>query len=139
MNKKFPIDKSDDEWRQELSPSAYKILRKHGTEPPHNNEYNQNQATGIYSCGGCGQPLFDSETKYESGSGWPSFFQPIEKEALGEEKDQRFGMRRTEIHCSRCGGHIGHLFPDGPRPTGLRYCTNSAALKFIPRNQNKGQ
>lgn len=133
MDKKFAIEKSEAEWREQLAPDAFRVLREHGTEPAHNNKYDGHEEAGTYTCGGCGQALFNSDAKYDSRSGWPSFYEPIADDALGEDKDKRFGMRRTEIHCSRCGGHIGHVFPDGPRPTGLRYCTNSAALKFVPK------
>ncbi len=132
MSNKFRIEKAEDEWKKSLSKEAYHVLREHGTEPPFRNEYDRHWAEGVYRCAGCDQELFSSKAKYDSGSGWPSFYQPSEGGAIGENVDQRFGMRRTEIHCSRCGGHIGHVFPDGPRPTGLRYCTNSAALRFTP-------
>ena len=126
--------KSNEEWRKELSPQAYHVLREHGTEPAFHNKFNAHKATGFYLCGGCSAPLFSSEAKYESGSGWPSFFEPVNKQALGTDVDKRLGSIRTEIHCARCGGHIGHVFPDGPQPTGLRYCTNSAALNFEPKS-----
>lgn len=136
MNNRFEIEKPEDEWKKKLSAEAFRVLRQHGTEPPFANEYNDHHERGVYTCAGCGHPLFKSEAKYESGSGWPSFYQPIDKENLGEDIDRRFGMTRTEIHCKRCGGHIGHVFADGPRPTGLRYCTNSAALKFKGKNED---
>lgn len=137
MSERFTVEKTDAEWKQALSPDAYRVLRQHGTEPPFQNEYDHHRASGSYRCAGCGQELFSSGAKYDSGSGWPSFYQPVQPEALGTDQDQRFGMRRSEIHCSRCGGHIGHVFPDGPRPTGLRYCTNSAALRFHPAEPPK--
>lgn len=132
MPGKFPIEKTAAEWKRTLPEDAHRVLREHGTEPAFRNKYDHHQEAGTYECAGCGQPLFRSADKYDSGSGWPSFFQPIKQEAVGEDTDRRFGMNRTEIHCSQCGGHIGHVFPDGPRPTGLRYCTNSAALRFSP-------
>ncbi|MGI6358318.1 MAG: peptide-methionine (R)-S-oxide reductase MsrB [Bacillota bacterium] len=132
MPQKFPVEKTESEWKKSLSREAYHVLREHGTEPPFSNRYEGHKESGVYRCAGCGQELFSSDAKYDSGSGWPSFYQPIAPSVLGEDRDTRFGMRRTEIHCSRCGGHIGHVFPDGPRPTGLRYCTNSAALDFKP-------
>lgn len=128
--KTFVVNKSNEEWRKELSADAYRVLREHGTEPAFRNEFNSHKGQGLYLCGGCSAPLFKSEAKYESGSGWPSFFQPISKDAIGVNVDKGHGMVREEIHCSACGGHIGHVFTDGPKPTGLRYCTNSAALKF---------
>jgi len=126
----FSVEKSAEEWKKELSPLAYHVLREHGTEPAFKNEYNSHKEQGIYTCAGCAAPLFSSLAKYESGSGWPSFYEPVDPESIGQNKDQRYGMERVEIFCARCGGHIGHVFPDGPKPSGLRYCTNSAALKF---------
>jgi peptide-methionine (R)-S-oxide reductase len=128
----FPMDKTDEEWRRELSPEVYRVLRKHGTEPAGTSPLNQEKREGVFLCAGCGQPLFDSKTKYESGSGWPSFYRPKDS-AVDTSTDRSFLMNRTEVHCARCGGHLGHLFPDGPAPTGQRYCMNGAALSFKPK------
>lgn len=116
------------EWRAKLDPKAYQVLREKGTERPFTGRYWNSKEQGVYRCKGCGAPLFSSDTKYESGSGWPSFFEPLSKDAVSTEFDASHGMRRTEVLCASCGGHLGHLFPDGPEPTGLRYCLNSAAL-----------
>jgi len=126
-----PIEKSEEEWRKELTPQQFHVLREHGTERAGESPLNQEKRTGLFRCAGCGQALFDSTTKYESGSGWPSFFKPREQ-AVATTEDTSHFMRRTEVHCSNCGGHLGHVFPDGPKPTGLRYCMNGAALKFEP-------
>ncbi len=125
----FPVTKTDAEWQAELSPSQYQVLRQHGTERAGTSPLNLEKREGTFRCAGCGQALFDSSTKYESGSGWPSFFAPLEG-AVGTTVDGSHFMVRTEVHCSSCGGHLGHVFEDGPRPTGLRYCMNGAALKF---------
>ena len=124
------IEKTDAEWRAELSPEEYKILREKGTEAPFTGEYDHVFEPGTYHCAACRAELFTSEAKYDSGCGWPAFSAPAAEEAIEEESDTTFGMRRTEVMCSNCGGHLGHVFPDGPHPTGLRYCINSAALKL---------
>ena len=125
----FPIQKSDDEWRKSLDPLQYQVLRKHGTERAGTSPLNNEKRKGAFRCAGCGKPLFDSGTKFESGTGWPSFWEPL-PDAVGTLADRSFFMTRTEVHCAKCGGHLGHVFPDGPRPTGQRYCMNGAALKF---------
>lgn len=124
---------SESEWRKKLSPEQYHVLREAGTEPAFSGRYNHNKADGIYRCAGCGLELFDSADKYDSGSGWPSFTQPIAPENVVEHSDFSHGMSRTEVRCSRCDGHLGHVFPDGPPPTGQRYCMNSVSLDFKPR------
>lgn len=126
------IEKTDAEWRSGLSPAAYHVLRAHGTERPGTSPLNHEKRKGVFTCAGCGRPLFASETKYESGTGWPSFWAPVSPDAVGESEDRSWFMKRTEIHCADCGGHLGHVFPDGPKPTGLRYCMNGAALSFKP-------
>jgi peptide-methionine (R)-S-oxide reductase len=126
------VVKSDAEWRQSLSPAQYRVLRQHATEPAFTGAYNASKDPGVYRCAGCGQPLFGSETKFDSGTGWPSFWTPVAPAAVDTTTDTTHGMRRTEVHCSRCEGHLGHVFDDGPRPTGLRYGINSAALTLEP-------
>jgi peptide-methionine (R)-S-oxide reductase len=128
------IKKSDTEWRAQLSPEAYKVTRKHGTERAYTSPLNSEKRPGIYHCIGCGAPLFSSEAKFESGTGWPSFYQPAEGAAVGEQVDRSLFMRRTEVHCAKCQSHLGHVFPDGPKPTGLRYCINGVALEFEPKD-----
>jgi len=125
----FPVTKTDAEWQEALTPSQYQVLRRHGTEPPGASPLNLEKRDGTFRCAGCGQPLFDSSTKYESGSGWPSFYEPLDG-SVETTEDRTHFMVRTEVHCNNCGGHLGHVFEDGPRPTGLRYCMNGAALKF---------
>ena len=129
------VRKSDEEWARELTPEQFKICRRKGTERPFTGELNDCKTPGTYLCACCGNPLFDSETKYESGSGWPSFWSPISEEAVAEEDDRSLFMRRTEVLCAACDAHLGHVFEDGPKPTGLRYCMNSAAMKLKPRNE----
>jgi peptide-methionine (R)-S-oxide reductase len=128
-----PISKSDEEWRKTLSPEQYRVLREHGTERAGTSPLNAEKRKGVFLCAGCGMPLFDSNTKFESGSGWPSFYAP-RGEAVETSVDKTNLMTRTEVHCANCGGHLGHVFPDGPDPTGERYCMNGAALKFEKKN-----
>jgi len=127
------ITKTNEEWKAELSPEAYNVLRKHATERAFTND-NFPKDPGMFACAGCGASLFEQATKFDSGTGWPSFYQPVDGSAVGEKVDRSWLMRRTEVHCARCEGHLGHVFPDGPQPTGLRYCINGAALKFEPEN-----
>jgi len=127
----FPVEKTEAEWRAALAPEAFRVLRQHGTERPGSSPLNAEKRPGIFDCAGCGTPLFDATTKFESGTGWPSFWDPIEG-AVATRTDRSFFMTRVEVHCANCGGHLGHVFPDGPRPTGQRYCMNGAALTFRP-------
>jgi len=127
------ISKPEDEWRQELTPEQFHILRQKGTERAFTGEYAHSKTPGVYRCAGCGQELFASDAKFESGSGWPSFFQPIGQDCVESHEDSSHGMRRVEVTCSRCDSHLGHVFPDGPRPRGMRYCINSASLKLDPK------
>jgi peptide-methionine (R)-S-oxide reductase len=126
------IQKSEEEWKKELTPEQYQVCRMKGTERPFTGEYYKTKDPGVYKCAACGNELFESGTKYESGTGWPSFYKPIAEENVETEEDDDLGMRRTEVMCSKCGAHLGHVFPDGPRPTGLRYCINSVSLKLDP-------
>ena len=128
----YPVQKSDEQWRKELDPQQYQVLRKHATERAGTSPLNFEKRKGEFRCAGCGEPLFDSDAKFESGTGWPSFWEP-KPGAVGTTTDRSFFMSRTEVHCAKCGGHLGHVFPDGPGPTGLRYCINSAALKLEPK------
>ena len=127
------VKKTDDEWQETLSPKQYEVMRCHGTEMRGTSPLNQEKRQGTYLCAACGQELFASGTKFESGTGWPSFYQPM-PQAVGTTTDSSHGMRRTEVHCARCGGHLGHVFDDGPQPTGLRYCMNGVAMKFEPED-----
>ncbi len=131
MENKKPA-KSDAEWRQQLSPEAYKVTRKHGTEHPFTSPLNAEKRQGMYNCVCCGAPLFASDTKFDSRTGWPSFYQPAEGGDVSEHEDRSFFSRRTEVRCGKCEAHLGHVFPDGPKPTGLRYCINGVALDFEP-------
>jgi len=134
--KEFAVVLSEEEWRRKLSPAEYRILRDHGTERAGSSPLDKEYGEGIYHCAGCGQPLFASDTKFNSGTGWPSFSAPVEQ-AVETQTDRSFFMTRTEVHCRRCGGHLGHVFDDGPKPTGLRYCMNGVALNFRPDGDKK--
>jgi peptide-methionine (R)-S-oxide reductase len=127
-----PIERSDEEWKKDLPPETFSVMRKHGTERAGTSPLNKEYRAGMYACAACGLPLFESSTKFDSGTGWPSFFAPLPK-AVDTTTDHSLGMARTEVHCARCGGHLGHVFPDGPKPTGERYCMNGVALKFEPK------
>jgi peptide-methionine (R)-S-oxide reductase len=128
-------ENSEEFWKKMLTKDQYRVLRQKGTEPPFTGKYWDNKEKGIYYCAGCGTPLFDSNTKFKSGTGWPSFYEPIDKEKIEEKRDFSYGMVRTEVLCNKCGGHLGHVFDDGPRPTGLRYCVNSLSLDFKSENE----
>lgn len=130
--KTFEVTKTPEEWKKILTPAQYYVLRDHGTERAFSHPYDKLYEPGMYHCAGCDLPLFSSETKYNSGTGWPSFWKPIDK-AVGTKSDRSFFMVRTEVHCATCGGHLGHVFDDGPQPTGLRYCMNGVAMKFVPQ------
>ncbi len=127
----YAVSLSEEQWREKLTPEQFRVLRGHGTERPGTSPLDHEKRQGAFVCAGCGQALFDSNTKFNSGTGWPSFFRPLDG-AVGESEDSSFLMRRTEVHCSRCGGHLGHVFPDGPQPTGLRYCMNGVSMRFEP-------
>jgi peptide-methionine (R)-S-oxide reductase len=126
------MQKTDDDWRAALTPEQFHVLREHGTEARGSSPLNREKRSGTFSCAACGQPLFSSDTKYESGTGWPSFWKPIDS-AVATTEDRSYGMARTEVRCARCGGHLGHVFPDGPAPTGLRFCMNGVAMAFEPK------
>ena len=130
---KARVRRTETEWRARLTAEQYRVSRQQGTEPPFQNEFWNHHADGVYFCVGCETPLFDAQHKFDSGTGWPSYWQPLEKAFVGEERDSSWGMVRVEVHCTVCGGHLGHVFDDGPEPTGLRYCINSASLRFMPR------
>lgn len=125
-----PVDKSEDEWRKSLDPDQYRILRQGGTEPAFTGVYCDHKGDGVYACSGCHAPLFASTTKFDSGSGWPSFWKPLDPAGIEERRDESHGMARVEVRCARCKGHLGHVFPDGPQPSGMRYCINSVSLDF---------
>ena len=127
---RFPVQKPDAEWKRQLTPAAYQVLRHEDTERPFTSPLNNEHRRGVFVCAADGNPLFDSRTKFDSGTGWPSFYQPIAASAVGVKKDASLFMTRTEVHCAKCGGHLGHVFDDGPKPTGLRYCMNGAAMAF---------
>ncbi len=129
------VELTEEEWKERLTPERYAVLRQKGTEPAWSGELLHVEGSGMFTCAGCGAALFPSETKFESGSGWPSFYRALDEGTINEHEDRSFGTRRTEITCARCGGHLGHVFPDGPRPTGLRYCINSASLTFTKADQ----
>ncbi len=128
---RFPVQHSEEEWQRMLDPAQFHVLRKHGTERAGTSKLNAEKRPGVFACAGCGKPLFDAQTKFESGTGWPSFYAPVEG-GVATQEDRSLFMTRTEVHCRDCGGHLGHVFPDGPKPTGLRYCMNGVAMAFKP-------
>ena len=130
----FEITKTEEEWKKLLTPEQFNVLRKHGTEYAFSSPLDKNYAPGTYHCAGCDLPVYSSETKYDSGTGWPSFWKPLD-DAIGTSEDRSLFTTRTEVHCRRCGGHLGHVFDDGPKPTGLRYCMNGVAMKFVPKDK----
>ncbi|MGD9131496.1 MAG: peptide-methionine (R)-S-oxide reductase MsrB [Candidatus Bathyarchaeota archaeon] len=132
---KSKVTKTEEEWKKVLSPEEYHVLREKGTEPAFSGKYLKNKKTGTYVCAGCGNELFSSETKFDSGTGWPSFWTPVSKDSVEEKVDDRFGMHRIEVRCKKCGGHLGHVFGDSPTPTGQRYCINSVSLKFKKKKE----
>lgn len=131
------MKKSEEEWKEQLSPEEFRILREKGTEPPFSGKFHKHKEEGVYTCAGCENQLFSSENKYESGTGWPSFYKTVKEDGVETKEDRSHGMHRTEVLCSECGGHLGHVFDDGPQPTRKRYCINSAALKFVDK-ENAG-
>ena len=137
MTEPTPVQKTDEEWRAELSPEEYKILRKHGTERAFTGRNWDLKDDGTYVCAGCGTSLFASDTKFDSGTGWPSFYEPIDPDHVSEHEDRKLFMRRTEVRCAACDGHLGHVFPDGPQPTGLRYCMNGNAMNFVSEGSDE--
>jgi peptide-methionine (R)-S-oxide reductase len=132
-SRSYAVTKTDEDWKKQLSPEQYRIMRQAGTERAFTGKYWDHHEAGVYRCGACGQELFASDTKFNSGTGWPSFYQPVKKELVEEISDKTHGMERVEARCSNCGAHLGHVFDDGPNPTGLRYCINSASLDFAPK------